>query len=68
MVTAEQTACMHTGRVRPVVWKVNANGEVPQTVLCEQCGRAIGASEPASDHYVEGADGWYAPAPSAAHP
>jgi len=58
-------ACEHTGRVRPVVWMVTPDGEVPQTVVCEQCWRSIDADDAAFSGYVEGEDGWYSPAPGA---
>jgi len=56
-----RVTCTHSGRVRPVVWKVTADGEVPATVVCEQCWRPISASVPAHSAYVEDQDGWYRP-------
>lgn len=53
--------CRHAGRVRPVVWQVTADGEVPNTVMCEQCWRPVGVGAVAYAHYDEGEDGWYVP-------
>jgi hypothetical protein len=53
--------CHHTARVRPVVWRVTPDGEVPNAVVCEQCWRTVSANGVAYAAYDEDEDGWYVP-------
>ena len=62
------TICKHTGRVRPVVWKIIQDGhEMPATVVCEQCWKPIAANAVAHTAYeeTEDSDGWYSPVETA---
>lgn len=53
--------CRHAGRVRPVVWQMTPDGEIPNTVMCEQCWHAVSAIAVAYASYSEDKDGWYVP-------
>jgi hypothetical protein len=58
-------ACDHSGRVRPVVWAVNASGiESPNTVVCRQCWKVISADSVPHANYQEEEDGWFIPWPA----
>lgn len=53
--------CLHRGRLYPVVVQVDAEGEYPQRVVCEDCRAAISSQIVWWAAYDEGEDGWYSP-------